>query len=44
MDISYRLNNKEIEKLKKYKNPSIILKKGNILKNGKCKLYLTIQF
>ena len=42
MDISYRLNNKEIEKLKKYKNPSIILKKGNILKNGKYKLYLTI--
>ena len=27
MDISYRLNNSEIEKLKKYKNPSIILKK-----------------
>ena len=24
MDISYRLNNSEIEKLKKYKNPSII--------------------
>ena len=32
MDISYRLNNSEIEKLKKYKNPSILLKKGN--KNG----------
>ena len=28
MNISYRLNNSEIEKLKKYKNPSIILKKG----------------
>ena len=27
MDISYRFNNKEIEKLKKYKNPSILLKK-----------------
>ena len=27
MDISYRLNNSEIEKLKKYKNPSIIVKK-----------------
>ena len=27
MNISYRLNNKEIEKLKKYKNPSIIIKK-----------------
>ena len=42
MDVSYRLNNSEIEKLKKYKNPSIILKKGNILKNGKYKLHLTI--
>ena len=28
--------------MKKYKNPSIILKKENILKNGKYKLYLTI--
>ena len=27
MDISYRLNNNQIEKLKKYKNPSILLKK-----------------
>ena len=27
---------------KKYKNPSILLKKGNILKNGKYKLHLTI--
>ena len=42
MDISYRLNNNQIEKLKKYKNPSIILKKENILKNGKYKLHLTI--
>ena len=42
MDISYRLNNFEIEKLKKYKNPSILLKKNNILKNGKYKLQLTI--
>ena len=42
MDISYRLNNSEIEKLKKYKNPSIILKKENILKNGKYKLHLTV--
>ena len=36
MDISYRLNNSEIEKLKIYKNPSIILK------NGKYKLHLTV--
>ena len=42
MDISYRLNNTQIEKLKKYKNPSILLKKSNILKNGKYKLHLTI--
>ena len=42
MDISYRRNNTPIEKLKKYKNPSIILKKENILKNGKYKLHLTI--
>ena len=42
MEIAYRFNNKEIEKLKKYKNPSIILKKENILKNGKYKLHLTI--
>ena len=42
MDISYRLNNKEIEKLKKYKNPSILLKRGDILKNGKYELHLTV--
>ena len=42
MEIAYRFNNKEIEKLKKYKNPSILLKKNNILKNGKYKLHLTI--
>ena len=42
MDISYRLNNYEIEKLKKYKNPSILLKRGNTLKNGKYKLHLTV--
>ena len=42
MEIAYRLNNNEIENLKKYKNPRIILKKGNILKNGKYKLHLTI--
>ena len=42
MDISYRLNNSEIEKLKKYKNRSILLKRGNIFKNGKYKLHLTV--
>ena len=43
MEITYRFNNKEIQKLKKYKNPSILLKKENILKNGKYTLYLTIN-
>ena len=42
MDISYWLNNSQVEKVKKYKNPSTILKKENILKNGKYKLHLTI--
>ena len=42
MDISYRLNNNQIEKLKKYKNPSILLKRGNIFKNGIYKLHLTV--
>ena len=42
MEISYRLNNNQIEKLKRYKNPSILLKKNNILKNGEYKLHLTI--
>ena len=42
MDSSYRLNNSQIDKLKKHKNPSIILKNENILKNGKYKLHLTI--
>ena len=41
MEISYRLNNNQIEKSKKYKNPSILLKK-NILKNGTYKLHLII--
>ena len=42
MEISYRLNNSESQKLKKYKNLSILLKKNNILKNGKYTLHLTI--
>ena len=42
MEIAYRLNSKEILKLKKYKKPSILLKKSNILKNGKYKLHLTV--
>ena len=39
MDISYRLNNNQIEKLIKYENPSIILEKKSILKNSKYKLH-----
>ena len=35
------MNNSQIEKLKKYKNLSILLKKSNIFKNGKYKLHLT---
>ena len=42
MDISYRLNNSEIKKFKKYKNPSILLKKSYTLKTGKYKLHLTV--
>ena len=41
MEIGYKFNVKEINKLSKFKNPSIILKKENIIKNGKYKIYLT---
>ena len=41
MDIAYKFTPKEINKLSKFKNPSIILKKDNIIKNGKYKIYLT---
>ena len=41
MDIAYKFTPKEINKLSKFKNPSIILKKENIVKNGKYKVYLT---
>ena len=41
MEIAYKLTNKEIKKLSKFKNPSIVLKKDNIVKNGKYKIYLT---
>ena len=36
------MNNSLIEKLKEYKNPSILLKKNNIFKNCKYKLHLTV--
>ena len=41
MEIGYKFNVKEINKLSKFKNPSIVLKKENIVKNGKYKIYLT---
>ena len=41
MEIAYKFTPKEIQKLSKFKNPSIVLKKDNIIKNGKYKIYLT---
>ena len=41
MEIAYKFTPKEINKLSKFKNPSIVLRKENIVKNGKYKIYLT---
>ena len=41
MEVAYKLTPKEIQKLSKFKNPIINLKKDNIVKNGKYKIYLT---
>ena len=41
MEIAYKFTVKEINKLSKFKNPSITLKKENIVKNGKYKIYLS---
>ena len=41
MEIAYKFTPKEIQKLSKFKNPSIILRKGNIVKNGKYKIHLS---
>ena len=41
MEIGYKFSLKEIQKLSKFKNPSIILRKENIVKNGKYKIHLT---
>ena len=41
MEIAYKFTPKEIQKLSKFKNPSIVLRKDNIIKNGKYKIYLT---
>ena len=40
MEIGYRFTPKEINKLLRFKNPSVVLKKDNIVKNGKYKIYL----
>ena len=41
MEVSYKFTPREIQKLSKFKNPSIILRKENIVKNGKYKIHLT---
>ena len=41
MEISYKFSPKEIQKLSKFKNPSVILRKENVVKNGKYKIHLT---
>ena len=41
MEIAYKFTPKEIQKLSKFKNPNVVLKKDNIMKNGKYKIYLT---
>ena len=44
MEIDYKFTSKEIQKLSKFKNPSIVLKKDNIIKNGKYKIYFTKKY
>ena len=41
MEIAYKFPPKEIKKLSRFKNPSIVLKKDKIIKNGKYKIHLT---
>ena len=41
MEVSYKFTPKELKKLSKFKNPSILLRKENIVKNGKYKIHLT---
>ena len=41
MEIDYKFAPKEMQKLSKFNNPSIVLKKDNIIKNGMYKIYLT---
>ena len=41
MEIAYKFTPKEINKLSKFKNPSILLDKNKIIQNGKYKIYLS---
>ena len=41
MEIDYKFTPKEIQKLSKFKNRSIVVRKDNIIKNGKYKIYIT---
>ena len=41
MEIGYKFTLKEIKILSKFKNPSVVLKKYNIVKNVKYKIHLT---
>ena len=41
MEVSYGFTPKEIQKLSKFKNPSVILDKNRVVKNGKYKILLT---
>ena len=41
MEVSYKFSPKEIQKLSKFKNPSVVLRKKNITKNGKYRIHLT---
>ena len=41
MEIAYKFTPKELNKFKRFKNPTIILDKNKIIKNGKYKVYLT---
>ena len=41
MEVSYKFTPKETQKLSKFKNPSKILRKENIVKDGKYKIHLT---
>ena len=43
MEIGYRFSPKVIKKLSMFKNPSVIFRKENIVKNGKYKIHLTIN-